>query len=122
MPLDATRIESVTTTWDKDIEYFCACCGSLVTRGSLEMAMNGDHEHVFFNPAGLVFRVLCFRDAPGAAHQGAASGVFSWFRGYLWRIAVCRVCEAHLGWRYEGGAEPRIFFGLIKSALTTARP
>ncbi|WP_239988599.1 cereblon family protein [Paramagnetospirillum kuznetsovii] len=83
--------------------------------------MNGDHEHVVFNPAGLLFRILCFRDATGAAADGAASGVFTWFSGYLWRLAACRACGAHLGWRYEGAAEPRIFFGLIKDMLTTSK-
>lgn len=122
MPLDATETVTGTGLWDKDIEYFCARCGALITTGRHEMAMNGGHEHVVFNPAGMVFRVVCFRDAPGATHQGAASGLFTWFRGYLWRLALCRACDAHLGWRYEGSDQPRIFFGLIKPALTTSRP
>ncbi|OAN43967.1 hypothetical protein A6A04_08780 [Paramagnetospirillum marisnigri] len=121
MPRDAPSHDAVLAPWTQDIEYYCARCGALVTRGRWEMSLNGGHEHVFFNPAGLVFRVLCFRDAPGATAVGAASGVFTWFRGYLWRLCACRGCEAHLGWRYEGSAEPRIFFGLIKDALTTAR-
>jgi hypothetical protein len=121
MPRDAPSTDVRGEEWEKDIEYFCVCCGALVTHGRWEMSLNGGHEHVFFNPAGLVFRILCFREAPGAASQGPASGVFSWFRGYLWRLAVCRACDAHLGWRYEGGAEPRIFFGLIKDALTTTK-
>lgn len=122
MPRDAPSAKVDAGSWDKDIDYYCARCGALVTHGRWEMSLNGGHEHVFFNPAGLVFRVLCFRDAPGAGAQGIASGAFSWFRGYLWRLAMCRACDAHLGWRYEGSAEPRVFFGLIKQALTTAQP
>ena len=121
MPRDAPSSTVDTTAWEGDIAYFCARCGALVTRGHWEMSHNGSHEHVVFNPAGLMFRVLCFRDAPGAGTQGPASGLFSWFPGYVWRLALCRACDAHLGWRYEGSAEPRIFFGLIRDALTTAK-
>jgi len=81
--------------------------------------MNGDHEHVVFNPAGLVFRILCFKEAPGAVAEGAASGEFTWFNGWDWRIARCCGCALHLGWRYESSKDPPIFFGLIQSALVT---
>jgi len=119
MPRDSPSNETETTAWERDIDYYCARCGALVTRGQWEMSLNGGHEHVFFNPAGLVFRVLCFREVPGAGTRGEASGLFTWFRGYLWRLASCLTCDAHLGWRYEGSAEPRVFFGLIRDCLTT---
>ncbi len=121
MPRDAPSTEVDAGSWEEDIAYYCVRCGALITRGRWEMSLNGGHEHVVFNPAGLVFRVLCFRDAPGAGPQGVASGVFTWFQGYRWRLAMCRACDAHLGWRYEGSAEPRVFFGLIKEALTTEK-
>lgn len=122
MPRDAPHHQAETASWEKDIDYFCAHCGAPVTRGRWEMSINGGFEHVFFNPAGMVFRILCFKEAPGAVAVGAASGQFTWFRGYLWRICACRSCDQHLGWRYEGTGEPRIFFGLIKDALTTQAP
>lgn len=122
MPRDMTASEDLDITEFQDLNYYCARCGAVVTRGGWEIRQNGDHEHVVFNPAGMVFRILCFRDAPGALARGAASTVFSWFRGYAWRAAWCRACEAHLGWRFEGDAEPRVFFGLIKDALSTAKP
>jgi hypothetical protein len=121
MPRDAPKLDHEAGAWGKDIEYFCARCGHLVTRGQWELAMNGGHEHVFFNPAGIVFRIACFRDAPGAKAVGPASGVFSWFKGYLWRMGHCAGCDAHLGWRFEGAEQPQIFFGLIQSALTTLK-
>lgn len=122
MPRDAPADQIETVSWDRDIEYFCVRCGAPVTRGRWEMSMNGGFEHVFFNPAGIVFRVLCFKEAPGATAVGAASGQFTWFKGYLWRIAACTGCDLHLGWRFEGAEAPRVFFGLIKDSLTTRSP
>ena len=122
MPRDAPSNLVEAASWEKDIAYFCVRCGALITRGHWELSLNGGFEHVFFNPAGLVFRVLCFKEAPGAEARGAASGQFTWFRGYLWRLAMCQSCDLHLGWRYEGAEAPRIFFGLIKDALTTQSP
>lgn len=100
------------------MDYHCAACGLLVTRARWAVAINGGHGHVFFNPAGIVFRVLCFREAPGADAVGAPSGVFTWFRGYDWRLALCRGCATHLGWRWDGAEAPKVFFGLIKDRLT----
>lgn len=122
MPRDAPSAHVEAASWEKDIDYFCARCGAPITRGRWEMSLNGGFEHVFFNPAGIVFRILCFKEAPGAVAVGSASGQFTWFRGYLWRISACRSCDQHLGWRYEGTDKPRIFFGLIKDALTTQAP
>lgn len=122
MPRDAPAADVESTPWERDIEYFCARCGAPVTRGHWEMSLNGGFEHVFFNPAGIVFRVLCFKEAPGVLCVGSAEATFTWFRGYDWRIGACRSCNAHLGWRYEGEAEPRIFFGLVRDALTTQAP
>lgn len=65
---------------------------------------NGAHGHVVFNPAGRLFRVACFHDAPGIQTVGEASGEFSWFKGYAWR--------------YDGAQIPPVFFGLIRTMLT----
>jgi hypothetical protein len=102
-------------------EIYCAACRTLVTRGRWRIAVNGAHEHTVFNPAGIVFTVLCFREAIGAASVGRASDVFTWFKGYAWRIAVCAACGQHLGWRYEGEALPPVFFGLIRDRLSFGR-
>jgi hypothetical protein len=96
-------------------EIYCAACGHLVTRTDWRMSVAGAHEHTFFNPAGIVFRVVCFKEAPGVGVRGDATAEFTWFDGYKWRIALCGGCAGHLGWRFEAGD---IFFGLIKSKLT----
>src|ERR1051325_8947139 len=48
----------------------CAVCGHRITERAYAMEMAGAHEHVFVNPAGLAFRIGCFRAAPGCAYIG----------------------------------------------------
>lgn len=96
-------------------EIYCAACGHLVTRTDWRMAVDGTHEHTLFNPAGILFRVLCFKEAPGVVAPGEATAEFSWFDGHAWRIAFCGGCATHLGWQFEGGG---VFFGLVKPKLT----
>lgn len=96
----------------------CAACGHLVTRTRWRLSMDG-HEHTFFNPAGRVFTVLCFREAPGAADRGDPTDEFTWFKGYDWNFALCRGCGEHLGWRFTGALDPPLFFGLIKPKLSS---
>jgi hypothetical protein len=92
----------------------CAVCKAAITSPQQAIAVNGSHEHAFFNPAGIAFEIRCFRAAPGAAVQGAASDEFTWFPDYRWQVALCLVCQAHLGWRFTGNTT---FFGLIASQL-----
>lgn len=94
---------------------FCRRCGNRVTGEASRIPVNGSHTHTFFNPAGILFELGCFRKAPGCAVQGEASGLFSWFAGYRWRIALCGKCAAHLGWRFEN--RDATFFCLILSHL-----
>lgn len=99
----------------------CAACGFRVTRQGWRLSVDGKATHVFFNPAGLVFELGCFSAAPGCACVGEASMEFTWFGGYAWRVALCRNCAVHLGWRYESGAVGTGFFGLILDALVEDR-
>lgn len=109
--------ERETTTREAaDDALYCAGCGHLVTRTRWAISIDG-HEHVVFNPAGRLFRVRCFSDAPGVAATGTPSGYFTWFRGYDWCFALCRGCSDHLGWSYTGDGPPARFFGLIASKL-----
>jgi hypothetical protein len=76
--------------------------------------VSGSHRHTFCNPAGLVFEVGCFAEAPGCVAIGEASEFFSWFPGYAWRVGICRGCTAHLGWSYGEGPD---FWGLVLDRL-----
>ena len=80
--------------------------------------MGEGHERVFINPGGHVFRIGCFIEAPGTLEIGPATDEHTWFPGYAWTLVLCSGCKTHVGWRFEGEIAPRIFFGLIKTALT----
>ncbi|MEQ8441932.1 MAG: cereblon family protein [Alphaproteobacteria bacterium] len=98
----------------KDDTLFCAACGAPVTRERFAVSERGDHEHTVFNPAGRLFTIRCFSDAPGAVTVGRPTMEFTWFPGCAWQLAACDACAAHLGWFYSGAAR---FFGLIKKAI-----
>ena len=96
-------------------QLYCFACGSAITAARERIAVGGGHDHTFTNPAGHVFRVGCFRRAPGCAQAGELTGEYSWFAGYAWRYALCAGCRVHLGWVYQG-PQPG-FFGLILDRL-----
>jgi hypothetical protein len=102
---------------DPDAEKGLVCrkCRAHITENRHVVAINGNHLHTFFNPAGIVFEIRCFSQARGCAVHGEATGEFSWFAGYVWRYALCGNCMVHLGWKYDSGENS--FFGLIKDKL-----
>ena len=95
---------------------YCRRCRYRIAEEESRIQVNGSHTHTFFNPAGILFELACFREAAGCSLEGAASQQFSWFAGYFWRIALCRQCTTHLGWRFEG--QGTTFFSLILTNLT----
>ena len=103
---------------DDDDEIVCAACEGTITRTRWAISRNGDHEHTVFNPAGQIFRVVCFKEAPGTQAVGVPTDEFTWFKGHTWQLALCRTCNTHIGWQDSGGD---IFFGLIKPKLSTRR-
>lgn len=92
----------------------CRACGHEITRTGARMSVDDSHAHVFSNPAGYVFEIGCFRNAPGCLSEGPTSTEFSWFPGFSWQVALCGGCRGLMGWRYrpvlDAGAG---FFGLI---------
>jgi hypothetical protein len=110
------------TDLKEDDALYCAACGHLATRGRWRIAVNGDHAHTLANPAGLIFRVDCYKEAPGARAVGPPTDEFTWFRGYDWQVALCADCEVQLGWQFTGDDSPAVFFGLIRPRLTDKKP
>jgi hypothetical protein len=94
----------------------CAICKTPVTRRAWRLAVAGKDAHVFFNPDGWIFELVCFSAAPGCRCSGKGVLEFTWFPGYAWRPAHCRGCRAHLGWDYRNASGHR-FFGLIVETL-----
>ena len=46
---------------EESSELYCAPCGHLVTRTDWRIAVDGAHEQTFFDPVGILFRVLSFK-------------------------------------------------------------
>jgi hypothetical protein len=93
----------------------CRNCRHPITSTETLRSIDGSRTHTFFNPAGIIFELICFSHAPGCAVYGAASTDFSWFSGFTWRVALCGNCHIHLGWFFESGDAS--FFGLIIKKL-----
>jgi hypothetical protein len=96
---------------------FCRVCQARITTQEHSVSINGRHLHAFFNPAGIAFEIRCFRSAAGTVGQGPMSSDFTWFPGYSWQIALCSVCQVHLGWRFVDTTASHHFYGLIVSRL-----
>ncbi len=94
---------------------FCKTCTHPISTARRVFSVNGSSTHTFFNPAGIVFEIMCFSSAPGCLVQGDATDHFSWFAGHTWRLAFCANCFIHLGWFFE--AADLSFFGLIVPKL-----
>ena len=95
----------------------CAHCGARVSDASKRIHVNGSHQHTFFNPAGVVFQVVCFAAAPGCCGVGPFCEEFTWFAGCRWQIALCGSCYHHLGWNFEGDSS---FSALIERNIHEA--
>ncbi len=94
----------------------CRNCGHAIARPNDRAERNGSHRHTFANPHGIVYEILCFISADGCAGSGQATDEFTWFKGYRWRVAVCRACLVHLGWIFTAGSGDQ-FYGLIFDRL-----
>ena len=46
---------------EESSELYCAACGHLVARTVWRIAVDGAHEHTFFDPVSILFRVLSFK-------------------------------------------------------------
>lgn len=99
-------------------KLFCASCGHWITWGQWRINIKAGHEHTVFNPAGIVFTIGCFSDAPGCWSTGKPSTQFTWFPGYEWRLSLCEGCGKHLGWMFNTPTGDSAFYGLILNRLT----
>ncbi len=93
----------------------CLRCAQPITSPAAACSVAGAHQHTRANPHGFVFRIGCFREAPGCLATGAATHEYSWFPAYAWRVAVCSACVEHLGWLFR--CDDDAFYGLILDRL-----
>jgi hypothetical protein len=101
----------------KEAPLICSHCSAAITTSKQAISLNGQHQHTFFNPAGIVFEIRCFRQAPGCEVNGKPTIEFSWFDGYSWQFATCSSCLAQLGWFFMSAKDKDPFFGLISSKV-----
>lgn len=107
--------DSKTNNFTEKKKILCKECKSKITDSSFFISINNSHEHSFFNPHGYVFQIKCFSLAQGCIVTGEPSSEFTWFAGYKWQIAICALCFAHLGWKFQSGSST--FYGLIKNNI-----
>ena len=93
----------------------CSTCNYKITLLSDKIHINSADVHIFKNPAGIIYRVICFSQAPGSVNITEYTFENSWFSGYSWSISLCRLCNNHLGWHYSSGSEE--FYGLIAERI-----
>jgi len=116
---DATQLaeEEAEEQSPEEEEYIlCRQCRQAITRPAERITIQGAHHHTFANPHGIVYEIGCFRSAQGCGYAGPATDEFSWFKGFHWRIAVCRTCLTHLGWLFTSSGTAG-FNGLILDRL-----
>ncbi len=115
-PNQASPAETPEKKMKEERILMCRRCSHKITALSKAMAINGKHQHTFFNPAGILFEIGCFSSASGCRVEGLPTAEFSWFSGYLWSYSLCGTCLSHLGWFFQAG-QKRSFFGLILNRL-----
>ncbi len=110
------RNSTVKETVAEEEAVLCRMCLAAITNKSEITAVNGSHGHTFSNPDGIVFDIGCFKTADGCSQIGPASAEFTWFKGYLWQVAVCNKCIRHIGWKFAAMGRTG-FYGLITDRL-----
>ncbi|WP_299435935.1 cereblon family protein [uncultured Rhodospira sp.] len=95
----------------------CRACGAEVTTPAQAISVRDAHEHHVFNPAGVLFRIGCFAEAPGVRPVGPRSDQFTWFPGHTWTVTVCAACGRHLGWLFRPVSGSGAFHALILDRL-----
>ena len=101
---------------DKSEEIvLCRSCFVPITEKREITEIDGSAFHYKKNPAGIYFRIVCFRSAKGCRNVGFYTSEYSWFPGYKWCIVICGACSSHLGWQYSGAGN---FYGLIADRIT----
>uniref|UniRef100_A0A8C9L7T9 Protein cereblon n=1 Tax=Pavo cristatus TaxID=9049 RepID=A0A8C9L7T9_PAVCR len=79
----------------------------------------------YVNPHGYIHETLTVYKACNLNLSGRPSTEHSWFPGYAWTIAQCRICGSHMGWKFTATKKdmsPQKFWGLTRSALLPRIP
>lgn len=101
---------------DNQVFILCRQCRHLITTQGEKITVQGSHQHTFANPHGFIFQIGCFQSAPGCGYTGSLTREYSWFKGFSWKIALCRLCSVQLGWLFVSAGSQR-FNGLVLNRL-----
>jgi hypothetical protein len=115
--LGRIREKEHRTQPEKDRQVFCRQCYNLITDVAEQIEHQGSHTHHFANPEGILFHIGCFGSASGCGSIGTATEEWSWFRGYAWKVSLCRQCLTHVGWKYLSTTSAESFYGLVLARL-----
>ncbi len=85
--------------------------------------------NAYVNPHGVVHQTLTLRSVKEGSvmlERSLPTLADTWFPGYGWIIAYCKICRMHLGWRFcrfdageaSDGRVPA-FFGIRQGALVS---
>jgi hypothetical protein len=102
---------------EEDEHIFCRKCQHIITRPAEAIQVNGQHQHTFANPHGLIFEIGCFHMAEGCGYIGQKTAEWSWFKGFSWKVAICGKCLAQVGWIFTSSKGSDNFHGLILDRL-----
>ena len=118
-----SRVEEETLEKQAEEEEYLLCrqCLHVITSPAERIAVDGQHQHTFANPHGIVFEIGCFASVIGCGYAGPPSDEFSWFKGFSCRVALCIRCLSHLGWLFTSSGYES-FHGLILDRLVAQRP
>jgi hypothetical protein len=110
-------LKDLEQTDDEDDKHkiLCRTCRYQITTREKKRAVNGQHQHIFNNPAGIFYEIGCFSAANGCVNHGTPTIEHTWFTGFAWRYALCTNCLTHLGWFFQSGDDS--FYGLILKNL-----
>lgn len=99
-----------------DERILCRYCREEITEPGYKISIKDSDFHLFRNPMGIYFRVICFSMAPGCIIITDYTDEHTWFSGYKWAVALCFKCRSHVGWHYLSADSA--FYGLIADRLT----
>jgi hypothetical protein len=118
MPTFVSALDRVSGNGAKS--YHCIECDGLITYSDRLIDIGGTHRHLLVNLSGVTCDFYTFYSCPGAIAAGEAIEEYTWFCGYSWRMAFCRLCGRHLGWFYESISRyerPLEFWGILVGSI-----
>ncbi|XP_047027298.1 protein cereblon-like [Helicoverpa zea] len=100
----------------------CSSCMTQIARREHLFAMSSEGVHSnYTNLGGYMHDLLTVREVSNVRAAGPSSEEYSWFPGYSWTVAHCRLCAAHVGWRFDatkGRLRPLTFYGICRNYVT----